>query len=139
MPSNVAWFERLMFIDVGISALIAIVQFSNPVDPQTDIDPDALPLDPFVFGIISLTLLVGVLVLIWLTVRQRKNWARWTLLVWFVFANLTLLYDILSDQPFPDGLFVFILNLVTSAIEITAFYLIFTGNAREWFQKAKPV
>jgi hypothetical protein len=139
MPSNVAWFERLMFIDVAISALIVIIQFSSPAETQTDVDPDALPLDPFVFGIISLALLVGVLVLIWLTVRHRKNWARWTLLAWFVFANLTLLYDILLDQALSDGLFVFILNLVTTALEITAFYLVFTGNAREWFQKPKTV
>jgi len=134
MPSNVAWFERLMFLDVALSAVATILQFPGSIEGLEGVESESPVLDPAFIGTISLLILVLILILIWLTVRQRKNWARWVLLAWFVIADLSLLYDFLSDQAFRDGVFAFLLNIIMLGLEITAFYLIFTGNARDWFK-----
>jgi hypothetical protein len=64
----------------------------------------------------------------WLAVWKRKNWARWFLLTGFlVFLPLAFVHPQFSVA-------LEVLMLVGFVIESAAFWFIFTGDARSWFQ-----
>jgi hypothetical protein len=126
MPSNVAWFERLIYLDLGISILLTILDFSNYGEQQAD--------EMRIGYVITLPLIVlATLLLVWMVAHRRMSWARWALLGLVLASDLAALYDWLAAEVERDALVVSLLNLVTYALEISAFYLIFTGNARDWF------
>jgi hypothetical protein len=68
----------------------------------------------------------------WLAVWRRKNWARWILFVLFVAPMPILFLD-----PFlfrHDHLPMFIAASSSFFAEAMAFFFIFTGDAKQWFQ-----
>jgi hypothetical protein len=132
MPSNVAWFERLMYLDIGISVLILILEHGQ-------LSEEELAEIGLVYPVVSLLYVGFLLLLIWLTVQLRMNWARWTLLALFILSDLSIVYDSMAESAQRETLIISLLNVVTFGLEIAAFYLIFTGNARDWFKKQKPV
>jgi hypothetical protein len=73
---------------------------------------------------------------IWLVARRRKNWPRWLMLFFFVsgivFAPLERQW--LRGHPVNS-----ILIVVWWLAQSAAFFLIFTGNAREWFGSSQCI
>jgi hypothetical protein len=75
--------------------------------------------------------------LIWLVARQHKSWARWILLVIFAQAIPGYFSDF---NPFGanakwwglDG----VLSFGQFLSQAIAFFLVFTGNARAWFEQS---
>jgi len=132
MPSNVAWFERLMYLDIGFSVLIMILEHGQ-------LSEEELAQIGISYQIVSLLYVVFLLVLIWLTVQLRMNWARWTLLALFILSDLSIVYDAMTEHTQHETLVTSLLNVATFGLEITAFYLIFTGDARAWFKKQRTV
>jgi hypothetical protein len=65
---------------------------------------------------------------IWLVARQRKGWPRWILLLPVVIG---IPYDLRWIFTIP--IFDLIVVCTAHVAQIVALYLIFTGNAREWF------
>ena len=132
MPTNVAWFERLMYIDIAASLLIAILEHAERSTEEIA--------QLGMFYLIALPLLVGLVVLlIWLIVQRRMNWARWALLLLVVAGDLSLLHDLLAGEFARKAFAIALLTAVTFVLEIAAFYLIFTGNARDWFRKPSSI
>lgn len=74
--------------------------------------------------------------MIWLTARRRKNWARWLLLI---LALLGLpayvhMFGRMISVDFLAGL----LSSVQCVVQAIAFVLLFSGNARDWFKVRAP-
>jgi uncharacterized SAM-binding protein YcdF (DUF218 family) len=68
---------------------------------------------------------------IWLVARRHKNWARWLLLILFVLGlpfYFRVLGQMLRLNPTAGSL-----SVVQVLAQTVAQFLIFTGNARDWF------
>jgi hypothetical protein len=117
MPQNVVIFERLMYASVCIGLLQALGGMV------------------FVAGVVLATLAI-ILLLMWLIVRKRKNWARLLFAIMFVLGlwptiqNVSLLLD---ANPA-----VALLSVAQIVIQGAALFFIFTGDAPSWFETAKP-
>ena len=72
-------------------------------------------------------------VMIWLIARKRQNWARWTFLVLFVIGLPLSVPQLLAT--FQTSALSAVLGLVQLLLQVYAFFLIFTGNAKDWFRK----
>ena len=128
-PSNVVWFERLMYLSIALGVINTALNWDRLVAMAKRFGGVVFIVfvDGFVFGILIL--------LIWLVARKAKNWARWVELGLFVLgtpSDIRMVVHNLSDRP-AVGTF----GLVQFAIQVAALILIFTGNARDWF-KRKP-
>ena len=87
-----------------------------------------------VFTLVLLTILLVIfLPFFWLAVWRRKNWARWILLCAFVISLPLLFVD--KDAFRQDHLPLTLASFFGSLIEIVAFVLLFTGDAKAWFGK----
>jgi hypothetical protein len=127
MPSNVARFEKLMYLSLGISLVSFILRwYGNDL---------VLPAGT-AFAANGLNLLFKVL-FIWLSARRRRNYARWVLLLVFVLSTEKYVRDLLPYWR-SHGLDSLSLGLtVQILLELVAFIFIFTGNARDWFKQPK--
>jgi hypothetical protein len=117
-----------MYLALGINAIsTALRWYADGLGPSasTELSINALNLVFFVL-------------FIWLTARRRKNWARWILLLVFIFSTVGYIKILKLLLPYwrthgPDA---FALGLALRIpIELAAFILIFTGNARGWFEQ----
>lgn len=123
MPSNVARFELLMYVSLVIGAVNSALQFQA-------LTAQASP--AFILGIQGFVFALFIL-LIWLIARKRQNWARWTFLVLFVIGlpfSVPQLLATLQTSPVSAGL-----SVVQIVMQAYALFLIFTGNAKDWFRK----
>jgi hypothetical protein len=124
MPSNVVRFEKLMYIVAALEYLVAALNSERAFDERGVVATIA----------VQIAFLVIFLLLVWLAARRRQNWARWVLLVLALIA-LPYFLPTLIDFFRVSAL----IGLLTAAQWIllaAALYLIFTGNARAWFQGA---
>jgi hypothetical protein len=133
MPQNVIIFERLMYASVCIALLNLILDASRQADlPEIQ----ALGGTTFVAGVALGTLGI-ILLLIWLIVRKRKNWARllfaamFVLGVWPTIQNVSLL---LEANPA-----VALLSVAQIIVQGAAVYFVFTGDAPAWFAASPKV
>ncbi|MGH7813082.1 MAG: hypothetical protein ACREQI_03665 [Candidatus Binataceae bacterium] len=81
---------------------------------------------------IQVFVLAFMVLFIWLVARRHKNWARWLLLVTFILglpSYVLMRGPMLRSNPLAGSL-----NLAQLAAQVGALFLIFTGNARSWFQ-----
>jgi hypothetical protein len=118
MPSNVRWFERI-FIFAGIFAAVTLPWAGQPVT----------------FSLLAFCLVWWgfVFLLVWLTSRRRKNWARWTLFALFLLETALTLKDDLRAHTTAD-----FIRLTVTSLEAISYWFIFTGNSSAWFRK-QPV
>jgi len=72
--------------------------------------------------------------LYWLIVWRHKNWARWVLFALFVVLLLPCLDY--SRQFEPDEIPQTIIIYVSALVQAAAFFFIFTGDGRPWFERA---
>ena len=123
MPSNVIRFEQLMYLSLGIGIVFSALQFQRLVSQSS-----------VALILTTQAAVLGIMVLfIWLVARRRANWARWVLLVFFLLGLVPFipyLSQTLQASPLSGSLS--IAQLFAQGI---ALYLIFTGNAVEWFKK----
>lgn len=77
----------------------------------------------YVYGFVALC--------IWQAAREHKNWARWALLILFATTVPALLESGLT-------LIEAILRVAQFFLTVVALFLIFTGNARAWFERSSP-
>jgi uncharacterized membrane protein YqjE len=127
MPSNVAWFERLMIgsILIGLVGVFLVWQRQGTVE-LTEIA---------IAGALIVVNFGLMLLLIWLIARRRIGWIRYVLAVLFVlglYGALRTLPEELRSTPLDSGL-----NLVQLVLQGAALVLVFARNARPWFAKAK--
>ena len=123
MPPNVARFEQLMYLSLGIGIVNSALQYQS-ISSQVGV-AFTLIIQAIVFGIMVL--------LIWLIARRRANWARWALLVLFLLgtvASIPILSGLLQTISLAG-----ILSIAQLFIQGMALYLIFTGNVAAWFKE----
>lgn len=134
-PLSVKRFERLIYLST------AVTLFSAPFRPDvTDAFTEVFDQVPrsvfalFVGVVLSLTLLTlgPVLLLIWLAARRHKNWARWSLLVFFVATPFFLFWQPLQfDRAHAFATSTDILAIV---LEAAAYCFAFSPSANAWYR-----
>jgi hypothetical protein len=135
MPSNVTWFERLMYGALLLSLVSGYLVAQGELTAAADdigLGRDALL--GVVVGIVIIFAAIWVL-FIWLAARRHKGWARYVLAILFVLSLLAYLqgYAEIAERPV-EGL----VNGVQLVMQLVALILVFTGNAREWFTRPAP-
>ncbi|MBY0382281.1 MAG: hypothetical protein K2W78_10225 [Xanthobacteraceae bacterium] len=120
VPHNVLRFEILLYVSLLMDALSY---------PFRDIPDDMSSHETMVMNLLGVALIVLFFYLIWTAARQRRNWARWALVISLVLSILTLA-DVLSSQgwSFPS-----VIDVCSSALTAWGLYASFTGDARGWF------
>jgi uncharacterized membrane protein HdeD (DUF308 family) len=131
LPSNVAWFERLMYSSLGIGVIVSSSRWSRDLAAAGPLARAGFLLFVQAFVIASMVLFI------WLIARRHKNWARWFILIigllgvpfYFRVLGQTLRFSPVAGT----------LMLVQMLLQVIAVFLIFTGNARDWFKQSASV
>ena len=125
VPFRVVNFERLMYASIVLALFQTTLYWGSITEEFQDIEPET--------GAWTIVIYTAVLCLLtWQVAREHENWARWTLLLLGVMGLLaphhqhsslhrTLLYEALGYGAW-----------ITEAV---ALLLIFTGDARDWFER----
>lgn len=125
-PSNVVRFEQLMYLSLAIVPIQTFLQWGFLIDLAHTVGRGA--------GFILITQAFSIavtLLFIWLIARRRKNWARW---IWIILYIVGMLFTLPTlGRVLRNGPVVATLLCVQYLAQVVALYLIFTGNAREWF------
>jgi hypothetical protein len=131
LPSNVARFELLMYSSLGIGVIVSALQWSQDLAL-------AGPLASAGFLLFVQAFVITFMVLfIWLVARRHKNWARWLFLIIGILGipfYFRVLGQTLRFSPVAGTLM-----LVQMLLQVIAVFLIFTGNARDWFKQPASV
>ena len=132
MPSNVAWFERLMYGALLLSLVSGYLVAQNEVASVAD--EAGLPAAVLFGLVVAIAIIIFAIwvLFIWLAARRRKGWARYVLAALFVIGLVFYVrgYAAIVERPV-EGL----VNGVQLVMELVALVLVFTGNAREWFAR----
>ena len=115
-----------MYLALGAGVVQSMLQWSSLVNTAHAAGRGI----GFVLQILMFVFAFSVL-FIWLIARRRKNWARWVWLVFFILGiplALPTLGRVLRSGPIAATLM-----CAQNLAQIVALYLVFTGNAREWF------
>jgi uncharacterized membrane protein len=129
MPSNVRNFLGLSILALAISLVAAVIGFDEAVamvplaNASTIIIISSVVMFAVSFGLIAAT---G-----W----GRQNWARWVMLIFFLLglASLGMSFQkLMMMSSFQIGTAV-----ITTLLKAAALYFIFTGNAKEWFERKR--
>lgn len=131
MPTNIQRFAWLW----AISGLIAFLEIPLLPAPAPDLMTSGVTLTELRIetAAFDCVLLAVLLPLFWLAVWRRKNWCRWVLLVFSIVAWGLEFHD--PVFYFPDHLLLSILTFTSMALDIAAFFYVFTGDARPWFRQ----
>lgn len=123
LPSNVARFEQLMYLSLGLALVETALEWNRILaDAHGSVR---------LAGFVALYLYAFLALCIWQAAREHKNWARWLLLIFFA---MVLPASVQSDLI----LVVMILRAGQFVAAAVALFLIFTGNARPWFDRNVP-
>ena len=126
LPSNVARFEQLMYLALVIGFFNSALTWNYDV-------VDASKMGGASFVLFLMFAFAFMALFIWLIARRRKNWACWVMLVLFVLGLPPYIYELhrmLHFVPVTGAL-----GLAQTLVEAVAYSLIFSGNARDWFQR----
>jgi hypothetical protein len=124
-PSNVVLFEELRYLAIGLALVEILLGWSQLAAGSDKIG------GPRTIGFIAFYVSSFFIVLIWLAARERKNWARWVLLI--LFAVAIPAYFPRFDPSAGVTISKRILRFGQFASQAIALFLTFTGNARGWF------
>lgn len=120
LPSNVARFEQLMYLSLGLALVETALEW-NRIFAEVHGNVRFAVFVVYFYTFLALC--------IWQAAREHKNWARWVLLILYAIAlpaslqpGLTLVAVIMRAGQF-----------LAAAV---ALFLIFTGNARPWFDRS---
>ncbi|GEC16066.1 hypothetical protein [Nitrobacter winogradskyi] len=121
IPRNVLRFEVLLYLSLLIDTLSAafIARPSDRVDRAAAASADTFVVMVFIFF----------LLLVWLAARQRKNWARWALVVALALSVLSLLGS-LNGGLTPA----FAIDFFSTGLAGAGLYFSFSDDAEDWFE-----
>jgi hypothetical protein len=131
LPSNVARFEQLMYLSLGIGLIESALQWSQNVTQANAFGGAGFVLFVQAFVVVFMVLFI------WLVARRHKNWARWLLLVIFI-LGLPIYVKTLGPM-LPFNPVAGILSVLQLLCQLVALVLIFTGNARGWFEQSSQL
>lgn len=131
MPSNVTRFEWLYYISLGVFIAEIVLTYDEQLAFWVRVGLG----NPFILATHAVTIGIYVL-LIRTAARARKNWARWVLLFLFVIG---LFGTVMQLGPIPSFRTAeSVLGVIYILLQGFGLFLIFTGNAQEWFRKPEP-
>jgi len=118
-PKGVRRFEILMY--AGLAVTLAAMPFQNPAIPAA-------------YLLEAAAWWTFIVLLVWLTARRRKNWARRTLFILFCLELVQFILFRDSLQPTTSLIYVMV-----TVLEAFAYYYVFTGDSREWFRSSGTI
>jgi hypothetical protein len=120
LPSNVARFEQLMYLSLALAVIETILERDRFLAENDNVRL-LVSVAWYVYAFVALC--------IWQAAREHKNWARWALLVLFA---ATLPASLETGLTLTEA----ILRVAQFFLVVAALFLIFTGNARPWFDRS---
>jgi hypothetical protein len=141
MPRNVRRFAWLWSASIAL-VLAELLLYPTPSASELRLGMTRAIQIGFIAGVAAATL-AAQLPFFWLAVWRRKNWARWLLLVEFVAGtaySVVFMFWRPSPPPGVDPswlhmpLSLLVVSWFSLFTEIAAFYFLFTGDARSWFE-----
>jgi hypothetical protein len=134
MPRNVRLFAWL-WLGSNLTAIPEL--FLAPPPPPEAVEFGVTRSMEMAFGGVGIIIAAAfTLPFFWLVVWRRRSWARWVLLVSFVTDMPIWFADPQRFEPAHAPLTV--LLIVSTLVEAAAFWFLFTGDARPWFQPQDP-
>jgi hypothetical protein len=133
MPSNVSTYEKLSYGSLLIGLLIMLFD-GQRIAAMPEIRNGGG------MGMLIAIMLVSfavIILLVWLSARRRKNWARWLMLLFFIpgaVMSAPQIAQTLQISPVAG-----VLNIVQSIMQLVAIIFVFTGNANPYFRKASEI
>ena len=120
IPRNVLRFEVLLYISLLIDTLSAafIARPTGEIDQAAAVSADTFVVIVFMFF----------LILVWLAARQRKNWARWALVVALALSVLSLLGSLSNGLTLAVAV-----DLFSTGLAGAGLYFSFSDDAEKWF------
>jgi hypothetical protein len=130
MPTNVRRFAWLYWA----SALIAIIGVL-PLSTESWTARDVAAFQLVAATGVTVLFAAIFLPIFWFAVWRRQNWARCLLLLAFV-ASVPFTFLPPSETRFPPAIAG--VGILSNLVEACAFYFLFTGDARPWFNRTVP-
>ena len=122
VPTNVIWFEALLYMSLTLDALSVAFQDRTP---SGDLTPQVIASGTVIAGGMILLLVY----LVWLAAQRRKSWPRWVLLGALVLSIYSLI-DTIDDVGLQlDSA----IEIVSCALTALGMYFSWTGDAKGWF------
>ena len=122
VPTNVLWFEVLLYLSLTLDALSVAFQDRTPSAEMTE--PMIMVSTVMAGGLILLLVFF-----VWLAAQRRKNWPRWALFAALVLSLISLV-QIIGDAGLElDSA----IEIVSCALTAAGLYFSFTGDAKGWF------
>ena len=122
VPSNVVWFEALLYLSLTLDALSVAFQDRTPSGEMTE---QMISTATMIAG----GMIVLLVYLVWLAAQRRKNWPRWVLSAALVLSIYSLIDTIGEVGLQIDSA----IEIVSCALTAAGMYLSYTGDAKGWF------
>lgn len=124
LPRNVRLFAALLYASLGLDALSVAFQDRTPT---ATIGSDVIMMAHLIAAALILTLVY----LVRIAAEDKRNWARWLLVVSLGLSVLSL-FQLISDSGLQlDNL----IETISCALTGAGLYYSFTGDARGWFDR----
>lgn len=136
-PQSIIRFSRLFLASVGVTALLAALNFPGIRASLLRQDPAAASLGDGVL-ILALALGFAVLAVLWFLIAHRaSNIAKWVLVA---LTALSIAYQVPMVGAILSSLDpIAILGLVAAVGQIVAIAFLFRADAREWLGQNQPL
>jgi hypothetical protein len=132
MPKSIAWFERLAYLSLALSALSLALHWSFV--------QAAFGQNSYLYPASAAFTLAVQVMLIFLTARRRTNWARWMWIVLsFAMAGFAVIGAIMgTDRGVDPDMAAALARYAMYATGFVSAALLLTAEARAWFVTAPP-
>jgi hypothetical protein len=117
VPSNVVWFEVLLYLSLTLDALSVAFQDRGTGG------------DLFAPMILEAGLILLLVYFVHLAAQKRKNWPRWVLTALLVLSVFSLL-PVLAENGLELASGIEVLSCILTAVGL---YCSYTGDAQGWF------
>lgn len=120
-PRHIAWFVGLQCLSLAIAPVKLALDWSRMVSqgPTSSI-------------LVFLCTTVILVLLIWKTTK-RKNWARISLLVFFLMGALP--FALIFESELARSTAVAVLSVLQAILQASSIAILFTGPANQWFRR----
>jgi len=124
-PRQIEWFVGLQCLGFALSA------------PKIALNWKHLTAQGSVGSlVVTLFLTIAIIVFLIWKITQRKNWARITLLVFFLMGLVPFAFNVRSELSRSVSLAA--VSIVQAALQASSLAVVFTNPANMWFRSVRP-
>lgn len=128
MPNQIKWFEIFMYVSIGLSFLTSFSMLGLP--RSSGLIGSGVDLINFSYAIVKI-------VLVFLTVRKRMNWARITLTALIVIDIVNSLAGLAFSSLYINFMYIIPLMLL-NVIQVIGLFLVYSSVSNQWFSQSIP-